>query len=109
MFKLNDIVVVLTSGVYFGKRRLATVTKVTKTGQFETSITGTTKFNADGSERGRSKWGGFRICPASAEDIQQINDSVEHDNLLYQIEQVKMKSLTKNQLERILAITKEEK
>lgn len=107
MFKLNDVVVVRRSGMYHQKNKLAKITKVTKTGQVETDGTGEHKFNSDGSQRGRDAWGGLYISLATEADIQEITERDEVSSLLSQIKAVKMESLSKDKLQKILDLLKE--
>lgn len=93
-------------------KRLATVTKITKTGQFEISVLTGTKFNPDGSERGNDAWNSGRCYIATSEMVKQMKDEKDLRVLINSLSNVfshhdGIKKLGMDKLKRIQAIIDE--
>lgn len=92
--------------------KLGKVTKVTKTGQFETDVTHGTKFNPNGSERGGSAWGSTYCRVATKEDINAIEKQEAIRSAIDTIQKAtdhpdKIRKIGLEKLNRIVAILKE--
>ena len=103
--KVGDVVVVYGNGVAHSDKRLAKITKITKTGQFETDGTSDTKFNSDGTQRGSNKWDGLRAYIPKPKEINEIREATEKKKHIKTIETLiskgSLKSLSLKQLAEI--------
>ncbi len=109
MRQLNDRVVIVGS---FRSKKLATVTKVTKTGQFETDITGDMKFCREGRQIGGDSHGRLWAHRASQQDILELEEETKKslltDKIFGKVQyKEKLMKLDLSKLERIQAILEE--
>ena len=92
----------------WGNGVVATVTKVTKAGNFATDKTGTTLWNKFGSERGGDRWDRACVIEYSEEDEKKITESRIIAKAVDMMRKCIKSDITVDQAKAIICILKDE-
>jgi hypothetical protein len=101
---MKELNVKVGDKVLINEDRLATVTKVTPTGRFETSKTGTSKFNKYGREIGKDIWYRNDVRFPTEEDYKRLKENAIKDRAIRLMGTYHVKNITIEQAEQIVSI-----